>query len=302
MPSGVMQAIQSAATKTGVDFSYLLKKAAQESGFDPTAKAATSSATGLFQFTKQTWLHMVKQYGAQYGLGNYAAQITTDANGHMSVSNPAAKQAILALRNDPQCSAEMACELDKQNAASLKQNVGGKIGGTELYLAHFLGAGGASDFINTMRDNPTTTGASILPEAAAANPSVFYTKSGEPRTLEQIYQNFAQKFGTGAVRMAHATPTAPAASSYTMAANTPIQVNLANLYSSSSASAPALASGIGSSNLGYITLSSSSTMFTAMLLGQINNGAGNSTTSALNAIGQADDKKKNEMAVLSAVA
>ncbi|MGB9153421.1 MAG: transglycosylase SLT domain-containing protein, partial [Alphaproteobacteria bacterium] len=61
--SGVMQAIQNAATRTGVDFSYLLKKASQESGFDPTAKASTSSASGLFQFTKQTWLHMVKQYG-----------------------------------------------------------------------------------------------------------------------------------------------------------------------------------------------------------------------------------------------
>ncbi|MGB9151494.1 MAG: hypothetical protein WCD70_00210, partial [Alphaproteobacteria bacterium] len=260
-----------------------------------------SSASGLFQFTKQTWLHMVKQYGAQYGLGNYASQITTDANGHMTVSDPAAKQAILALRNDPQCSAVMACELDKQNALSLKQNVGGKIGGTELYLAHFLGAGGASDFINTMRSDPTATGASVLPEAAAANPSVFYDKSGEPRTVQQIYQHFAQKFGNGTVQIAKATSPAPTAASYNVAANTPIQINMPNLYGSSVSSAN-LAAATGTANLGNITLASSSTMFSAMLLGQMNSGAGNAATSALNAINQSDDKKKNAMSILSAVA
>lgn len=299
--SRVMQAIQSAAYRTGVDFSYLLNKASQESSFDPTAKATTSSATGLFQFTKQTWLQMIKQYGAQYGLGNYAAQITKDANGHLSVNDPATKQAILALRNDPQVSAEMAGELDKQNAATLKHTVGGKIGGTELYLAHFLGAGGASDFINEMRSDPNTTAADVLPTAAASNPSVFYTKSGEPRTLKEIYQHFAQKFdGNSTTRMARAS--APiTASSYAIASATPVSTNLANLYASSP-NASVSTAGARSANLGNMTLTGASTMFTAMLLGQMNNEAGlNSTASALTAIGQADDKKRNAMQVLSAV-
>ena len=192
--AGVYQAIKVAANRTGVDFSYLMAKASQESSFDPNAKAATSSATGLYQFTKQTWLSMIKNHGADYGLGGYADKITVDAQGVAHVADKAARQEILALRHDPQVSAEMAGELDKDNLASLQDNVGGKLGGTELYLAHFLGAGGASDFLKTMRSNPSAKAADVLPTAAAANPSVFYNANGEPRSLKQIYQHFAQKF------------------------------------------------------------------------------------------------------------
>jgi len=211
LPTRITQAIKNAAARTGVDFSYLLNKAAQESGFDPNAKASSSSATGLFQFTNQTWLQMIKQHGAAYGLGTYADQINVNASGVAHVQNPAWKQAILALRKDPQISAEMAGELDKQNLSSLQGNVGGKIGGTELYLAHFLGVGGASDFLNEMHSNPNATAANVLPEAASANPSVFYNATGQPRTLTQIYRHFAQRFNgssAGATSMlASAQPT-----------------------------------------------------------------------------------------------
>ena len=46
----VQGAIARAATRTGVDFDYLLAQARLESGLDPSAKAQTSSATGLYQF------------------------------------------------------------------------------------------------------------------------------------------------------------------------------------------------------------------------------------------------------------
>ncbi len=200
--SHVLSAIQKASYKTGVDFSYLMNKASQESSFDPSAKATTSSATGLFQFTSQTWLHMIKTYGDQYGLGSYASQISTDSGGRLYVADTAARQAILALRKDAQISANMAGELDKENAAVLQQKVGGKIGATELYLAHFLGASGASNFIQKMRANPNASAAAMLPAAAAANQSVFYSKSGEPRSLQEIYQRFAQKFDGDAVQIA----------------------------------------------------------------------------------------------------
>ena len=41
---------------------------------------------------------------------------------------------------------------------------------------------------------PNASAAALLPDAAAANPSVFYNSSGQPRSLAQIYQHFAQKF------------------------------------------------------------------------------------------------------------
>jgi hypothetical protein len=189
----VAQAIQNAAAKTGVSFAYLMNKAQQESSLDPNAKAATSSATGLFQFTSQTWLRTLKAHGTQYGLGDYAAHITTDSNG-AHVKDPVWRNAILALRKDPTVSAEMAAELDIENATALKTKVGGKIGDTELYLAHFLGAGGASDFITQLRANPHASAAQVLPDAAVANKAVFYNPDGSERSVGQIYKHFAQKF------------------------------------------------------------------------------------------------------------
>ncbi len=201
----VLQAIQSASARTGVDFSYLVNKAAQESSFDPNAKSSSSSATGLYQFTKQTWLTMIKNYGAQYGLGNYADKISIDSDGVAHVSDPTWKKAILSLRKDPQVSAFMAGELDKLNSSQLKQDVGGKIGATELYLAHFLGAGGASDFLNEMKVNPNVEAATVLPDAASANPSVFYSADGQPKTLSQIYHHFAQRFNSSSAATALAS-------------------------------------------------------------------------------------------------
>ena len=62
------QAIRQAASETGTDFDYLWRTAKRESGLNPNARASTSSATGLFQFTNQTWLSMVERYGDKYGL------------------------------------------------------------------------------------------------------------------------------------------------------------------------------------------------------------------------------------------
>jgi hypothetical protein len=189
-----MQAIKTAAGHTSSDFAYLLHASGIESGLDPNARAKASSATGLFQFTGQTWLQMMKAHGAEFGLGNYAGQIQIAGNKTAYVSDPASRQAILDLRKDPQIAAEMACALNKVNSESLRKNVGGMIGPTELYLAHFLGAGGASVFLKSMRANPNAKAADILPAAAEANPPVFFGAGGQPRSLEQIYRHFAQKF------------------------------------------------------------------------------------------------------------
>ena len=62
-------AIKQAATTTGTSFQYLLATAKMESNFNPSAKAPTSSARGLFQFIDQTWLGTVKEAGAQLEIG-----------------------------------------------------------------------------------------------------------------------------------------------------------------------------------------------------------------------------------------
>ena len=87
----VAGAIKQAANTTGTSFEYLLATAKMESNFNPSAKASTSSARGLFQFIDQTWLGTVKEAGAQLGYGNYADAITRSSSGTYSVSDPAAR-------------------------------------------------------------------------------------------------------------------------------------------------------------------------------------------------------------------
>jgi soluble lytic murein transglycosylase-like protein len=60
--SGVETAIRRASNAVGVDFDFLMKTARRESAMNPSAKARTSSAAGLFQFIEQTWLSTVKQH------------------------------------------------------------------------------------------------------------------------------------------------------------------------------------------------------------------------------------------------
>lgn len=194
-PAQVVSAVQSASARTGVDFSYLLEKAAVESGYKTDVKASTSSATGLFQFIESTWLDMVQNHGAKYGLGRYANAIQRDRDGDPYVANPALKQEILELRKDPRASALMAGELVKENKEALETALGRPVGKTELYLAHFLGAGGATSFLKAMDRDPNRSAAPVLPEAARANKAVFYDGAGRAQSLGQIYDRFASKFG-----------------------------------------------------------------------------------------------------------
>lgn len=194
-PEGVESAIRQASARTGVDFSYLMEKAAVESSFRTDLKASTSSATGLYQFIDSTWLNTLKQHGAANGLGQYAKAIETRADGRAYVADPAARQEIMELRKDPKVSALMAAEFTRDNKEYLEKNTSGPVGATELYLAHFLGAGGASKFLNAMQDSPNRQARELFPDAAASNRNVFYNKaSGEPTTLKQIYDRFAKKF------------------------------------------------------------------------------------------------------------
>lgn len=201
----VLQAIKQAAQKTGVDFAYLVQKAGVESSFNPEAKAKTSSASGLFQFVKGTWLDMVDRHGEEYGLAKEAAAIERGSNGKLTVKDAGERERILALRNNPSIAAAMAAELAAENTAALSRKVGGKIGATEMYLAHFLGSEGAGTLLGAVKDRPNAAGAALLPSAAASNRNVFYTEGGRARTVSEIYNNFAAKFDDSAkVEMAAA--------------------------------------------------------------------------------------------------
>src|SRR3954469_10824337 len=112
-------AIKQASNSTGASFEYLVATAKMESDLNPTAAGATSSAKGLYQFIEQTWLGTVKEAGAQLGYGDYADAISKSSSGSYSVSDPAARSAILKLRDDPATASAMAGVLTQSNSFRL---------------------------------------------------------------------------------------------------------------------------------------------------------------------------------------
>jgi len=210
--SAVTGAIRQAAQATGTSFQYLLATAQVESGLNPQAGAATSSARGLFQFVEQTWLGTMKQAGAALGYGQYADAITKTAAGRWDVSDPAMRSAILKLRTDPTANAVMAGAFTQANAALLSQSLGRTPSEGELYIAHFLGAGGAARLISAAAGDPNGSAASYFGDAAQANPSIFYDRAtGAARNLAQVRDVLTARYDVAARKPTETIGTAQAA-------------------------------------------------------------------------------------------
>ncbi|MFD2264131.1 transglycosylase SLT domain-containing protein [Lacibacterium aquatile] len=193
----VLSSIRHASRKTGVEFGYLMAQAAQESSFQTDAKAGTSSATGLYQFIDSTWLRTMKDHGAKHGLATEANAIQSDGRGSLKVADPAMKQRIMDMRKDPKVAAVLGAEFALSNKNQIEASLGHDVGSTELYLAHFLGAGGATRFLQAIEKNGSQSAASLMPEAAASNKNVFYDKAtGRARTVGEVYKLFSRSIET----------------------------------------------------------------------------------------------------------
>jgi hypothetical protein len=216
--STVTGAIRQASQATGTSFNYLLATAQVESGLDPRAGASTSSARGLFQFIDQTWLGTIKQSGAALGYGRYADAITKTSDGHYQVDDPTMRQEILKLRNDPTANAVMAGAFTAENAQYLTDKLGRQPSEGELYIAHFLGAGGAARLITLAATNPGSKATDYFPGAAKANSSIFYDRAtGAVRTLAQVRDVLTARYDVARYRPSNAVPTVQTAA----AANAP---------------------------------------------------------------------------------
>lgn len=194
----VQSAIQQAAARTGIDFNYLMGQAKVESGFNASARARTSSASGLYQFIEQSWLAVIKDHGAKHGLGWAADGIQRTSSGRLTVSDPGLRRAILDLRNNPEAASLMAAEHASDNKDALEASLGREATGTDLYMAHFLGLGGAKQFLKAMQVSPDRNAASMFPAAAGANRNVFFNRDGSARSLSEVYERFGAKLGDGA--------------------------------------------------------------------------------------------------------
>ncbi len=192
----VEAAIQRASKATGVDFTFLMGTAKRESGYNPGAKASTSSAAGLFQFVEQTWLSTLKRHGSKYGYARYADLIQQGSDGRYRVAGDEARKAVMNLRLDPHAASLMAGELTSDHAAYLKGRVGRTPTAGELYAAHFLGPKGSAKLIEAVQTSPGASAASLFPDAAAANRSIFY-RGGRAATVSEVYANLTRTGGPG---------------------------------------------------------------------------------------------------------
>ncbi len=208
----VEAAIQRASQATGVDFTFLMKTAGRESGLNPKAKAPTSSAAGLFQFVEQTWLATLKQHGAKYGYGRYAALIEKGADGRYRVPGDEARQTVMDLRLDPHAASLMAGELTSDHAAYLKGRTGRMPTAGELYAAHFLGPSGSAKLIEATQTRPGVSAASLFPEAARANRSIFY-REGREATVAEVYANLTKGGHAPSAPLRRTAPIVPHAPS-----------------------------------------------------------------------------------------
>lgn len=158
--------IAEAARKVGVSPSMALAVARQESNFDPKAKAGTSSALGLFQFTEDTWGTMVERYGKKH-------PIIRPEN-----------------RDNAAASALAGALLMKEHMAILK-NKGIAVTPDKLYTMHFLGAGRANKLFDA---DENTIAKDLFPsEVSDANYDVFYKSANNPRTVGELRQWLSDK-------------------------------------------------------------------------------------------------------------
>lgn len=171
--SAVKPLLLAVAKMTGVDPKVLVNMAAIESGFDPQARPYNprtgkylSSAVGLYQFLNGTWNQQMRAHGKKYGI---------------AIGTPP---------TDARANALMGAEFIKSNMEFLKGRVKRSLTATDVYLAHFLGPGGAAKFLAM---DPNTPAASVMQKEAEANPGVFFDRSGRMRTAGEIYKHFTEK-------------------------------------------------------------------------------------------------------------
>lgn len=162
-----------AARATDMDPVLLMAIADKESSFQTEAQAQTSSASGLFQFIERTWLGVVREFGARYGLEKEAQAV---AAGEL---DPAGRTRLLDMRRDAYLSAVLAGEMLKRDSDRIARRLGRVLTGGEVYLVHFLGPDGAERLLDQVRKSPEAVAADLLPRPAAANKPIFYGSAGD---------------------------------------------------------------------------------------------------------------------------
>jgi hypothetical protein len=105
----------------------------------------------------------------------------------------------MKLRDDPDAASAMAGVLSQSNSFKLTGKIGRRPTDNELYMAHFMGVGGAAKLISNAEDNPKASAARLFPNAAAANRSIFYERgTGRARSVSEVYSVLTTRYAAAA--------------------------------------------------------------------------------------------------------
>jgi hypothetical protein len=92
----------------------------------------------------------------------------------------------------------MAGVLTQSNSFKLTGRIGRRPNDAELYMAHFMGVGGAGKLIQNAEDNPNASAPQMFPNAAAANQSIFYDRAGRSRSVSEVYSVLSTHYAAAA--------------------------------------------------------------------------------------------------------
>jgi hypothetical protein len=193
----IVERVVKAARTTGSDPALLMSIADKESSFTSSAKASTSSASGLFQFVESTWLKALKSFGWRYGHEEEAKAI--QGEDEHPVITPRKRAEILQLRDDPYLSAALAAEMLKRDGAKIAERLGRSLTAGETYLIHFLGPEDAERFMTKLDAEPEASAAQLLPKPAKANKTIFYERLGrrmKDRSVSEVHEAFEHMMGS----------------------------------------------------------------------------------------------------------
>jgi hypothetical protein len=114
------------------------------------------------------------------------------------VKDDGVRRSVMKLRDDPVASSAMAAILTQSNSFQLTGKIGRRPADAELYMAHFLGTGGAAKLISQAEDNPQASAVRMFPNAAAANRSIFYDRTGKGRSVSDVYSVLSTRYAAAA--------------------------------------------------------------------------------------------------------
>lgn len=189
---------------------YLVLKnfGAIESGFNPAAFNSDSKACGLMQIlSRSTLLELIYKYGERHGYDDLVTLVSqkknSDGRVYYTLKKDSYAKKIIDACEDAVFSSTMAAEYLKQNQEYVSKNIDRKLTPVEKYMTHFMGAGGATTFLNAY-DNKSTKRQSakqllvragaITSDGVRKNYNVFHDKDGKARTIEGVYKYFEDKF------------------------------------------------------------------------------------------------------------